>query len=129
MARGFSKAGSPIGQHATSFSARCIMQLESIKDVGEVMPMPAAQYVAKRARGYAHVITGYMRDHISAFKHDALNWVVRATAPYSGFEEFGTRFRPPHPFMRPAIEDGRTEIPKLTAKEVNREIRKRVSRA
>lgn len=93
------------------------------------MPMPAAQYVAKRAREYAHVITGYMRDHIAAFKHDQLGWVVRSGATYSGFEEWGTRFRPPHPFMRPAIEDGKNEIPKLTAKEVNAEIRKRVNRA
>lgn len=91
--------------------------------------MPAAQYVAKKARGYAHVITGYMRDHIAAYKHDQLGWVVRSDATYSGFEEYGTRFRPPHPFMRPAIEDGKNEIPKLTAKEVNAEIRRRVKSA
>lgn len=117
------------GLNSTRFTAKCVMQLESIKDVGEVMPLPAAQFVAKRARARAHVITGYMRDHIHAQQTDNLGAVVKSEATYSGFEEYGTRFRPAHPFLRPSIEDGRREIPKLTAKEVNAEIRRRVNRA
>ncbi len=113
----------------TGLNGRCIAQLNSLKDVGHIMPLPAAQYIAKRAREYAHVITGYMRDHTVA--HDKGNGEaeVLSTAPYAEFEEFGTRFRPPHPFIRPAIADGKREIPHLTAKEVNAEIRRRIQNA
>jgi HK97 gp10 family phage protein len=109
--------------------AKCIMQLNSLTDIGETMPLPAAQYVAKRAREYAHVITGYMRSRIHARKHSQLTAVAEAGAPYSGYEEYGTRFRPAHPFMRPAIADAQAELPKLTARQVNAEIRRRISRA
>lgn len=110
------------------FYSRVVVQLESLKDVGEVMPLPAAQFVAKRARDYASVDTGYMRDHIHA-KKDGKGAVVISEAFYSGFVEWGTRFMSPRPFLRPALADGEREIPKLTAKEVNAEIRKRVNRA
>lgn len=109
--------------------AKCIMQLNALQDLGNVMPLPAAQYVAKRARENVHVITGYLRDHIHAKQTSNIGAVVEANAPYAGYEEYGTRFRPPHPYLRPAIAEGEKEIPKLTAKEVNAEIRRRVSRA
>lgn len=109
-------------------NGRVIAQLKSIADIGETMPLPAAQYIAKQARDYAHVITGYMRDHIKAQKKGRSAEVI-ASAPYSVFEEYGTRYRVPHPFIRPAIIDGEMKLPGMTAKEVNKEIRRRVSRA
>ena len=111
------------------FYSRVVAQLDSIKNVGHIMPLPAAQYIAKRAREYAPVDTGYMRDHIHAKKDGEESAVVISEAMYSGFVEWGTRFMSPQPFIRPAISDGRREIPKLTATEVNAEIRKRVNRA
>ena len=107
---------------------RVVAQLKSLVNIGETMPLPAAQYVAKQARDYAHVITGYMRDHIKARKAGKSAEVV-SEAKYSVFEEYGTRYRPAHPFIRPAMADGAIHLPTMTAKEVNAEIRRRVSRA
>lgn len=111
------------------FYSRVTAQLDSLKDVGHVMPLPAAQFIAKRARDYASVDTRYMRDNIHAKKDGEESAVVISEATYSGFVEWGTRFMSPRPFMRPAIADGRDEIPKLTAFEVNKEIRRRLNRA
>jgi len=105
------------------------MQLNSLQDVGHVMPLPAAQFVAKRARDRAPVDTGYMRDHIHAQKDGEASAAVISEANYSGFVEWGTVHMAAQPFLRPAIDDGQREIPKLTAREVNAEIRRRISRA
>lgn len=113
----------------TGLNGRCIAQLNSIKNVGQIAPLPMAQYVAKQARGYAHKITGYMREHTVAESVGENSSQVVSTAPYAEFEEFGTRFRPAHPFIRPAIVDGKRNLPKMTAQDVNREIRKRVKSA
>jgi len=110
-------------------NGRCVAQLKSIKDVGHIAPLPMAQYVAKLAREYAHVITGYMRDHTVAKKISDKRADVVSTAPYAAYEEFGTRFRPAHPFIRPAMWDARTNAPRMSALEINREIRKRVKSA
>lgn len=110
-------------------NGRCVAQLKSIKNVGHILPLPMAQYVAKRARKYAHVITGYMRDHTVAEKTGSTKAQVASKAKYAAYEEFGTRYRPAHPFIRPAINDAKNELPKLSAIEVNREIRKRVKNA
>lgn len=113
----------------SSANGRCVAQLRSLQNVGNILPLPAAQYVAKRARQYAHVITGYMRDHTVAHKVGDDKAELISSAPYAGYEEFGTRFRPPHPFIRPAIMDARVELPNMNKKEVDAEIRKRVNRA
>lgn len=110
------------------YGKRVIAQLNSIQNVGHILPLPMAQYVAKQARGYAHVITGYMRDHIHAEKTGDTSAVVVSEAHYSGWEEWGTRFRPPHPFMRPAMADAAIHLPSMSAKEVNAEIRRRVKK-
>jgi HK97 gp10 family phage protein len=119
----YTKAG------VTGLNGRCVAQLNSLQNLGEILPLPAAQYVAKQARRYAHVITGYMRDHTVAKQTGPLTADVVSTAPYAEFEEFGTRFRPPHPVIRPAMADGAIYLPDMSAKECNREIRRRVSRA
>lgn len=111
------------------FGKKVIAQLNNIQNVGHILPMPMAQYTAKQAREYAHVITGYMRNHIKATKVSDTEAVVESGATYSGYEEWGTRFRPPHPFLRPAMADASIHLPDMSAKEVNREIRRRVSKA
>lgn len=110
-------------------SGGAIAQLKSLQNVGHILPLPMAQYVAKQARGYAHIITGYMRDHTVAQKIDEENAQVISSAPYAKYEEFGTKFRPPHPFIRPAMADAAIHLPGMSAKQVNAEIRKRVNRA
>lgn len=123
MAKSVTKGG------VTSIDGRCLSQLRSLQDVGNILPMPMAQWTAKRARKYAHVITGYMKEHTVAHKVSDTKAELISSAPYAGYEEFGTRFRPPHPFIRPAIVDARLELPNMTAKEVNKEIRARVNNA
>jgi HK97 gp10 family phage protein len=113
----------------TSTNGRCVAQLRSLQNVGDGLPLENAQYVAKKARGYAHVITGQMRDHTVAKKVNDKKAEVVSTMPYAGFEEFGTKFRPAHPFIRPAVIDGQNELPNMNRKEVNREIRRRVNAA
>ena len=113
----------------TSANGRCVAQLRSLQNVGDIMALPAAQFVAKRARDYAHVITGQMRDHTVAKKVGDTNAEVVSTMPYAGYEEFGTRFRPAHPFIRPAVIDGQNELPNMNRKSVNKEIRRRVNAA
>lgn len=113
----------------TALNGRCVAQLKAIQNVGHVAPLPMAQWTAKKAREYAHVITGYMRDHTVAKKIGDNRADVVSTAPYAAYEEFGTRFRPAHPFIRPAMADASLYLPGLSAKEINAEIRRRVSKA
>jgi HK97 gp10 family phage protein len=110
-------------------NGRCIAQLNSIVNAGHIPAMPMAQWVAKRAREYAAVDTGYMRDHTVAHKTGDTTAEVISTAPYAAYQEFGTYKMAAQPFIRPAIADGAIELPDLAAKEVNRYIRQRVERA
>jgi HK97 gp10 family phage protein len=112
-----------------AINGRCIAQLKSLQNVGHILPLSSAQYVAKQARGYAHVITGYMKEHTVAKQTGEGKAEVVSTAPYAAYEEFGTRYRPAHPFIRPALADAAIHLPSMNAYEVNREIRKRVNRA
>ncbi len=58
--------------------------------------------VAKRM---APVDTGRLRAGIVFhYNHSKFNLTLVADAPYSEFQEFGTRFFRAHPFIRPAIE-------------------------
>lgn len=113
----------------TGLNGRCVAQLKSIQNVGHILPLPLAQYVAKQARDYAHKITGEMARLTVAKKVSDTKAVVESTAKYAEFEEFGTRFRPPHPFIRPAMADAAIHVPDMSAKELNKEIRRRVSKA
>lgn len=112
-----------------AYNARVIQQLNSLQNVGHIAALPLAQFAAKRARDYAHVITGYMKEHTVAKSTGEGKAVVESSAPYAGYEEYGTRFREAHPFIRPAMADVAIEGPEMSAREVNREIRRRVQRA
>lgn len=64
--------------------------------------------VERRSKILAHVDTGAMRNQITtrevANTGRTYAMTVVAEAAHSGFEEFGTSRRPPHPFMRPAVD-------------------------
>lgn len=62
-----------------------------------------ADATVARAQVLVHKITGHLHDSIHKVGLGAARAVV-AEAPYAGYEEFGTRYRPAHPYMRPAIE-------------------------
>ena len=113
----------------TGLNGRCITQLESLQNVGHIAALPLAQYVAKRAREYAAVDTGYMRDHTVAKQTGEGKADVVSTAPYAEFQEFGTYKMAAQPFLRPALADAAVHGPSMSAKDINREIRKRVESA
>jgi HK97 gp10 family phage protein len=111
-------------------NGRVIAQLNSLQNVGHLAAyLPMAQYVAKQARDYVHVITGDLKRSIKAKKTGDNTAQVEATMPYAIYEEYGTRYRPAHPFIRPAMADAAIHLPGMSAKEVNKEIRRRVNSA
>jgi HK97 gp10 family phage protein len=61
------------------------------------------------AKELAPYLTGFLRDSI---QHRASGFTLDfwAEAYYSAYQEFGTRFIPPHPFMRPALDANQQKI-------------------
>jgi HK97 gp10 family phage protein len=56
----------------------------------------------------AHVLTGAYRNSIRTMHPPGAHTAyVFTNIEYAPFEEFGTRFRPGHPAMRPAVEEQR----------------------
>lgn len=55
------------------------------------------------AKGYAHVITGEMRAGVNAVPLPGGGARVQGGTDHDIFEEFGTRYRPPHPWLRPSM--------------------------
>jgi HK97 gp10 family phage protein len=73
-----------------------------------------ANRIRDRARSTVHVITGKTRDSIrvdaaraAGTKPDGFRSIAVTAAFGAVFEEYGTRYRPPHPFLRPALESER----------------------
>lgn len=64
----------------------------------------AGQAWKDAARGLAPEDSGYLKSTIG-FAYDASKRRLKlyCDAPYAYFQEFGTRFVKPHPFMRPAL--------------------------
>lgn len=60
-----------------------------------------------RAKYYAPVDTGFLKANIVTDLSglSELNAKIHSKAPYSGFQEYGTRFMAAQPFMRPALKD------------------------
>ena len=67
-----------------------------------------AEAIVQEARRRVHVITGRLRGSIHITRTSSSGALaiadVAADAPYAGYEEFGTVHRPPHPYMRPAVD-------------------------
>lgn len=65
-----------------------------------------ARGIAASYQARVHVITGQLRDSIDAIKTGPYTWVAGSFGldpDYSGFEEFGTIYRPAHPAFVPAV--------------------------
>ena len=55
------------------------------------------------SKGLAPVDTGFLRANI-ATRHMGEESHIHSAASYSGFQEFGTRYQPGKPFMRPMMQ-------------------------
>ncbi len=108
-------------------SDRLMFQLNALKGVGKVFPMPSAQVIAKRASQIAPRDTGYMAEHIHPEKAEETGAAsVVSEAPYSVHVEYGTYKMQAQPFMRPAIDEGQSEILKAAARAIEVEIKQRL---
>lgn len=71
---------------------------------------------ARRAKKYArrnvHVISGFLRDSITTEKIGHAKHQIVVGAHYGVYEEYGTRYRPPHPYFRPAIAQAKIDFVK-----------------
>lgn len=62
-----------------------------------------AKDVVDGAKRRVHVITGHLRNSIHRQRLGYARHRVIVGAHYGIYEEYGTRYRPPHPFFRPAV--------------------------
>ena len=53
--------------------------------------------------GTPNIITGQLRDSISAVKISDLEWAIGSDLEYASFLEFGTSKMPAKPFLRPML--------------------------
>lgn len=70
--------------------------LEVLKNNGE-----RGKAVAERK---APVDTSFLKNHITT-KYPGMEAHIHAEAGYAGYQEYGTRFQPGTPFMRPMIQE------------------------
>lgn len=66
-----------------------------------------AQRVEGGAKRRVHVITGNLKRSIKRVRLDKYKHEVVVGAYYGVYENYGTRYRPPHPFWDPAIREAR----------------------
>lgn len=69
-----------------------------------------ARNVEAGAKRRVHVITGHLRDSIHREKIDVGKHRVVVGAHYGVYEEYGTRYRPPHPYFRPAVQEAKARF-------------------
>jgi len=75
--------------------------------------LAGALIIEGSAKEKVHVITGNLRRSIrSAIETStatSATAIVGTDVEYAPYEEFGTRYRPPHPYLRPALDEKRDE--------------------
>jgi HK97 gp10 family phage protein len=72
-----------------------------------------ANVIIKEAQRIVPVDTGRLRDSIKVFSTSATEVKGGTEVFYAGFVEFGTARQRSQPYMRPAIDKGKKEGPKL----------------
>lgn len=77
--------------------------------------------IGLECEGYAkllcHVITGRLRNSITHYTDESAAY-VGTNVEYAAFEEEGTSKRPPHPYLRPAVENHMDEWKKILEDEL-----------
>jgi HK97 gp10 family phage protein len=68
-----------------------------------------AQRTEGSAKRRVHVITGNLKRSIHRVRLGRGHHRVIVGAYYGVYENYGTRYRPPHPFWEPAIRDARRQ--------------------
>lgn len=68
-----------------------------------------AQRVEGGAKRRVHVITGRLKASIRRYRLAKYKHEVVVGAYYGVYENYGTRYRPPHPFWEPSIRDARRQ--------------------
>lgn len=101
------------------------------KDADEfVVPalMIGAEPILEDAQRRTHVITGNLRRSESIQPGPGKFEVnIGTDVEYAPFEEFGTRYRPPHPFLRPAFDTYITAAQQRAAKAFWALVEKRIA--
>lgn len=80
------------------------------KDVGR----KGAEIIKDKAQDNVHVITGHLRDSIRVEDSDE-DGVAQVVAggngvDYAADEEYGNSRRPPHPYLRPAVDSEKSRV-------------------
>lgn len=78
----------------------------------------AADLLVSEWQSRVHVVTGKYKRSIKKQKRGDKTYLVEAGVEYAKFEEYGTRYRPPHPAFEPAKEVVRREFPERTKKRI-----------
>lgn len=84
---------------------------EQVKAATDKVLAEHAHEVAQLAKELAPVKTGKLRDSIQVVKDGDLYYKVEATAPYAADMELGTANMEAEPFLFPASEQLRNELP------------------
>jgi HK97 gp10 family phage protein len=79
-----------------------------------------AQRVEGGAKRRVHVITGRLKASIQRIRMARGHHRVVVGAYYGIYEEFGTRYRPPHPFFRPAVAAAKAQYDREKIRVFNR---------
>jgi HK97 gp10 family phage protein len=85
------------------------------------MAGPAADLTVKQVaakvedtmKADAPVLTGELRDSIHSVDDGHAAVLIEADSPHAIFNEFGTVHMAAHPFMRPALHEGESELPEV----------------
>jgi HK97 gp10 family phage protein len=84
-----------------------------IKNVRSNSAMAAynfARNVEAGAKRRVHVITGHLKGSIHRVRIRTGVHRVIVGAHYGVYEEYGTRYRPPHPYFRPAVREAKRQF-------------------
>ena len=94
--------------------------LKTLRSRAKAVARETAYAVAQGARERVHVITGELKRSIHVVENPDDSYTVVVGKNYGVFEEYGTRFRPPHPFFRPAVEEQRQKHQERARRMVHR---------
>jgi HK97 gp10 family phage protein len=84
---------------------------QQVKAAADRVLAEHANEVAQLAKELAPVKTGKLRDSIQVVRDGDLHYKVEATAPYAADVELGTANMEAEPFLFPASEQLRNELP------------------
>lgn len=79
----------------------------TVQNNAESLAYHYAQRVEASAKRRVHVITGNLKRSIHRVRLARYKHEVVVGAYYGVYENYGTRYRPPHPFWDPAIRDAK----------------------